>query len=1196
MKLHCTLVRGPHAGSPGPPLELTVEAPQGCAGPELQHALERQFGAGELSVSGHPLSCLVLGVSPLVTGAVIVDGAGRRTSRISADNSASLLVAVHSGPAAGTVLPLRRGTYRIGRSGTDIALPDPALSREHARLDVTDTAVTIADLDSVNGSFVDGKRMAQGEVSTDSVISCGSSTLSVVFGPLPAGGPTEWDAAGASVTEPLTIPHRPEGGNRGLLLLTAVLPLLIGVGLAVVTGMWMFLAFTGVSAVSMLVPLIAGRRQRRRLKSLVAAAVHEDKERRRRSAPSAAELALRGQTPPAGRSAGPAAPDEIALRLGLAEQVANIRLDPVDPDFEAPAAGLMPFILQLSGIAFVRGPQQDVAGLVRFVIMQLTSYRSAARTRILVHGPPSTLPLSARYLTPVVLASNAQTTLALLERGIDRTQERGVLILTGSVDGPREAPDLSDIAVGRGWQVLDCTLDGPAESGEVIELGGAIARWCNADSAKDFFPDLVPVGVFDRYCRSMALQRECSPQAERVVPQNCSLAEVLPWSAADVSARWLAGDVQPGLSVPIGMAAQGPRTLDLESDGPHLLVAGTTGSGKSELLRSLAAGLALSYPPNRINFLFFDFKGGSGLGPLTGLPHCVGMFTDLTRNELDRALSSLRAEIRFREEVLSAAHASDLEGYRAAGSPAGPLAHLVLVIDEFRMLVEDAPEALKELMRIAAIGRSLGIHLVMATQRPQGALTADIRANVTSSIALRVQSEMESVDIINSRVAAGIGVGSPGRAYLARGTEDPVEFQTASLAGASAAGNTSAVRVRLAAEASGTSAPDDDRQDAGRPTSPAEAAAPLVESLVKLWDGMGGVAPRRPVAPPLPARVALPSTAATAGSTPDAWSVELGLIDEPDRQRVSLLTWLPSSHGHLAFVGTTGSGVDDALDLAVQQLLGHDVESHVYLLDAGNSLSAAGSQPRVGAAAGLHELRRAVRILERIALEMSRRLNRPAKGISPPIVLVLGGWGSWVSSLRAGPLAWAEDLVQDIVRDGARAGVTVLIAGDREVVTARYFASVPNRAYFPTGSTDEGRLAWPRLPDVTRLRGRAVVFGPLTGSPGSVAQFYDPPPPGWADAALVKEPAVRPFRIEALPTRIGASEVLARIERHPASSAGKAAALRGANKNRKIVVGIGGDELIPAAVRLQPATILPVLGGSRVRQEFPAGNHSTPEP
>lgn len=1187
MMLHCTLVRGPEAGSPDPPLELTIEAPPGCAGLVLLQALERDYRAGELSVSGLPLSRLVLGVPPLVTGAVIVDGAGARLSEIAEGRATTLLVAVHSGPAAGTVVPLRRGTYRIGRHGTEIALPDAALSREHARLDVTDTAVTIADLNSVNGTFVDGKRVGQARVSTESLISCGNSTLSVVFGPRPAGRLPEWEAAGSSVAEPLTIPHRPEGGNRGVLLLTAALPLLIGVGLALITGMWMFLAFTAVSAISVLVPMITGRRQRHRLKSSVAAAVDEDKERRLRAAPSAAELVLRGQAEHAGRSGqrfdgggGPTAPDGIWLRLGLAEQRANIRLDPVDADFEAPAVGLMPFILQLPDHTFVRGTRKDVAGLVRFVIMQLTSYRSAARTRVLVHGLPGSLPLTARYLTPVVLSSSRRTTSDLLGRGIDRNRERGILIITGGPDGgPADIPALSDAAISRGWQVLDCTREDTAESGAVIELGGTLARLCGANYAKDFLPDLVPEGVFDRYCRSMALRLECSPQTGPVVPQNCSLAGLLPWSAADVSARWLVGQRRPGLSVPIGMAAEGPRILDLEVDGPHLLVAGTTGSGKSEFLRSLTAGLALCYPPTRINFLFFDFKGGSGLGPLTGLPHCVGMLTDLTRNELDRALISLRAEIRCREEMLSAAQAPDLGSYRATGSPAGALAHLVLIIDEFRMLVEDAPEALKELMRIAAIGRSLGIHLVMATQRPQGALTADIRANVTTSIALRVQSDMESVDIINSRVAAGISVDSPGRAYLARGTEEPVEFQAASLAGAEAALSSSEVRVRPAAEASGTPAPGHNGQGPGREPSPAQVAGPLIESLVKLWNCMGGAAPRCPVAAPLPSTAALPGSAAPGGPDSGEWSVQLGLVDEPDRQRVSRLSWQPTDHGHLAFVGGSGSGVDEALDLALQQLIGHNVEAHIYLLDAGNSLSSARSQPRVGAAAGLHELRRAVRILERVALELSHRLSRPEDALLPPIVLVLGGWGSWVSSLRAGPLAWAEDLVQDIVRDGTKAGVTVLIAGDREVVTARYFASIPNRAYFPTGSTEEGRLAWPRLPDVTRIRGRAVVFGPFTGSAGSAAQFYDATTAGMAGAASVKEPAVRPFRVEALPTRLGVSDVRARVACLMASPAGEAATAAGGNKNRNIIVGIGGDELVPASVRLPPGSIVPVLGG-----------------
>lgn len=1198
MPLHCTLVRGPDSGSPGPPLELTIEAGHGAAGLVVQQAIAEQYGAGELTVRGLPLSGLTAGVPPFVTGAVIVDGAGDRPSESFDATDAGLLLAVHSGPAAGTVLPLRRGTYRIGRSGTEIALPDAALSREHARLDVTDTEITITDLGSANGTVVDGKKVGRSAVSINSLISCGNSTLSIVFYPQPAGQLPEWDATGSSVTEPLRIPHRADSGNRGVLFLTAALPLLIGVGLAVITGMWMFLAFTAVSAVSVLVPLLAGRRQRRRLKASVAAAVEEDKERRRRSAPSAAALALRGQPERTDPPVATATPDPLGLRLGIAEQPANISLDPADQDFEAPAAGRMPFILQLSDLTFIRGHRQDVAGLIRFMVMQLTSHRDAARTRILLHGRPEYLPLTARYLSPVSLSSNARATAELLERGIDRSRERGLLILIDGVDGGAGNSGLSGTAISRGWQVLDCTRDGSAEAGTVIELGGNAARLCAADSARDFLPDLVPERVFDRFCRDNAPALRFRPATQPVVPPNCSLADVLPASAAATLVRWFGARRAPGLAVPIGMAAQGPRMLDLESDGPHLLVAGTTGSGKSELLRSLAAGLALCYPPDRINLLFLDFKGGSGLGPLTGLPHCVGMLTDLTRDELDRSLVSLRAEIRRREELLSAVQAPDLAGYRATGAAAGPLPHLVLVIDEFRMLVEDAPEALTELMRIAAIGRSLGIHLIMATQRPQGALTADIRANVTTSIALRVQSEMESVDIINSKVAAGIAVANPGRAYLARGTEDPVEFQTASLAGAAAELTASGVRVRLAAETLANAPGGPEGQlDRGPQQSPAQAAAPIIDSIVELWNRVGGTAPHRPVAAPLPRKVhragaatpaddrtsfhpeAEPLAVIMGDPSPCVWSVQLGLVDEPDRQRIARLTWQPSGHGHLALVGGTGSGADDAVVLALHQLIEHVEESHLYILDAGNSFVAARDEPRVGAVAGPHELRRAVRILQRIEVELSLRLRRPVEEQAPPLVLVLTGWGSWVSAFRAGPLAWAEDLVQDIVRDGARAGVTVIISGDREVVTARYFAAVPNRAFFPNGSTEESRLAWPRIPDVARIRGRAVVFGPLTESPGSVAQFYAEATAATARTATVKEPAIRPFRIEALPTRLSVSDVQARTARRAASPVDAGDAPGGGTKHRKIVVGIGGDELIPATVRLPPGSVLPVLGG-----------------
>ena len=159
------------------------------------------------------------------------------------------------------------------------------------------------------------------------------------------------------------------------------------------------------------------------------------------------------------------------------------------------------------------------------------------------------------------------------------------------------------------------------------------------------------------------------------------------------------------------------------------------------------------------------------------------------------------------------------------------LPHLVVVIDEFRMLVEQAPAALTELMRIAAIGRSLGIHLIMATQRPQGALTADIRANVTTSIALRVQSDMESMDIINAAAASAISLHTPGRAFLARGTEEPEEFQAASLSEPTDRSTPGRLRVRLASESlkdpTGKLPAADDHED----LTPAMAAAPLVEMM-----------------------------------------------------------------------------------------------------------------------------------------------------------------------------------------------------------------------------------------------------------------------------------------------------------------------------------------------------------------------------
>ncbi|XAS66193.1 FtsK/SpoIIIE domain-containing protein [Micrococcaceae bacterium Sec5.7] len=1232
MTLHCTLVRGPGSRSTDEPLELTIEASPDCTGEALQTEITRYFGTRELTLDGSAVSAMTVGVPPLVNGAILVDGgtpAARPGISPKDGSPPSLMLVVRSGPGAGTMLPLQRGTYRIGRSNTEVIIPDADLSREHARLEVSDTAITIVDLDSANGTEVDGKRVRKAVVSTGSTVRCGNSTMSVIFrGALSLSG-HELAEAGQSVAAPLKISRRAEAGNRTALLLSAGLPLVIGVGLAVLTGMWMFLAFTAVSAVSVLVPVVVGRRQRGELKAAIAAAVQEDRKRRRRSAPSAADLVISGPVAVTGQNINLDERGVVWLRLGLAEQQANISFEPDDPNLARPALGWAPLTLDPSTpIASVRGARRAVNGLAHSIIMQLSGYPLARNTRILIHGRIGLLPLAARYLDKVTLSANTRSTAAVLIPDPAPGNSPGVLMIMGDVGSAGPDAEIIEEARGRGWQVFHFIHAAGAASPTDIELGERTATLSTGGLRSGFVPDLVPEQVFNRYCRQRAAAADGMTPKTASLPESCSLGDVLPLSTAETSLRWATGRLRPGLPVPVGLAATGPRILDLEADGPHLLVAGTTGSGKSELLRSLTAALALSFPPDRINFLFIDFKGGSGLGPLTGLPHCVGMLTDLTLPELDRSLASLRSEIRLREELLASVQAPDLAAYRATCTgEANPLPHLILIIDEFRMLVEDAPEALRELMRIAAIGRSLGVHLIMATQRPQGALTADIRANVTTSIALRVQSEMESVDIINSKIAAGIAVDAPGRAFLARGTEAAEEFQTASLGLASAGVQETGITIRLAEDALSAPFPAKDSQSTGPATiTPAEAAAPIIDLTCRLWSTMGGSSARRPVANPLPAPLPFSRRRDFAPAHPAAevhalsldasgaeksCSAQLGWVDLPDEQRIALLEWRPAEHGHIGLVGGQASGAPEAMLLAVHQLITDRAETHFYILDADTSFGDIAASERVGAVACLHELRRGVRVLERLAHEMSARLSRQQGEQQTPLVLVISGWGSWVSAFRAGPLMWAEDVIQDIVRDGKKAGITVIISGERELVTSRFFASVPNRVFFPTGSNEDSRLAWPRLPDTAPVPGRGVAQGALADGKTAVCQFFAwPVNDGSAEEAPHRQPPALlevPFRIEPLPARVLVEDVLSRLGAGIGGSMGSAApdscdkapsaSDSPANRRRRLYIGLGGDELDPVAVRLPAGSVLAVLGGpasgkSTLIEALPAINTS----
>lgn len=215
-----------------------------------------------------------------------------------------------------------------------------------------------------------------------------------------------------------------------------------------------------------------------------------------------------------------------------------------------------------------------------------------------------------------------------------------------------------------------------------------------------------------------------------------------------------------GLRAMIGQSGVDAVHLDLRTQGPHALVGGTTGSGKSEFLQAWVLGMAAEFSPDRVTFLFVDYKGGSAFAECVALPHCVGIVTDLTPHLVRRALTSLRAELKYREELLHAKKAKDLLQLEERNDPDTPPA-LILVIDEFAALANDVEEFVDGVIDIAQRGRSLGIHLIMATQRPAGVIKDNLRANTNLRIALRMADESDSTDVIGSADAAVIDPSIP---------------------------------------------------------------------------------------------------------------------------------------------------------------------------------------------------------------------------------------------------------------------------------------------------------------------------------------------------------------------------------------------------------------------------------------------------
>jgi DNA segregation ATPase FtsK/SpoIIIE, S-DNA-T family len=547
------------------------------------------------------------------------------------------------------------------------------------------------------------------------------------------------------------------------------------------------------------------------------------------------------------------------------------------------------------------------------------------------------------------------------------------------------------------------------------------------------------------------------------------------------------GTATTTLTATLGVAGTEPVAIDLVADGPHALIAGTTGSGKSEFLRTLICSMVASHGPNEVNFVLIDYKGGAAFTGLNKLPHTVGFVTDLDAGLGQRALMCLEAELQHRERVLQKGGVDDIKKYRPACTQEN-LPRLVVIIDEFATMIKELPDFVSALIGIAQRGRSLGVHLVLATQRPAGAVNDTIRANTNLRLSLRVQAAADSSDVLGTPKAAALDRRFPGRAVLRLGPDEFVSLQTASC--------TISADHGFAAQ---QSISPGFREFDGVPTWPSparhEGSAPDHHKLTDLNAILNAAcalaieqsipAGRRPWPDPLPDSLAFALPTPTAAMTT---SIAVGLVDCPSGQRIDQLHAVDLTTNVMLVgtggVGVNGSGTTQALvTIATALAASHTAdELHLYLVDHGPAaFEPLTSLPHVGARITASEPERLDRLSKVLTTILETRRTSADGLAQPAIVVCIDDWGSFRSA-NDDPLGATLDRWYRIFADGPALGVICIVTMDRAQAMPSAAASSFGRrfAFRLNDPMDDSMLGISRSAPARSVPGRALDLADLS--------------------------------------------------------------------------------------------------------------------
>lgn len=512
-----------------------------------------------------------------------------------------------------------------------------------------------------------------------------------------------------------------------------------------------------------------------------------------------------------------------------------------------------------------------------------------------------------------------------------------------------------------------------------------------------------------------------------------------------------------------------PLVIDLKQPaeggvGPHGILVGATGSGKSEVLRALVLSLIATHGPDVLNLVLVDFKGGATFAGLAAVPHVAGVITNLGDDLqlVDRMAAALLAEVVRREELLRDAGAVASVG-ELEGRGGDLLPDLLVVIDEFAELLVARPEVVDVLGQLGRVGRSLGIHLLLASQRLDEGRLRGLDAHLSYRIGLRVQSPGESRALLGIPDAAALPT-RPGEGYLRTGPQPPTRFRAAYVSGPvpdledNGADIVLPVRRRSGPASLLTA------------STPTRTAAPSVlEALAQRMVGHGPVA-HRVWLPPLDRSPELADLLATAPADPLV--VPVGLVDRPDVQRYHpLLLDLRGAGGHIAIVGGPRSGRSSALATVVAALATRttSAQTQFYVIGSGGpALADLAALPHVGVVTRAGDVERAASAIDHVGHVVQRRRAEPTgrAGHWPDgrghVFLVIDGW----AALRA-VLPDAETAVSELATTGLGYGVHVLLSASR-------WLDLRGSLRDALGTRLELRLGEPADSEIDRRAARAV--------------------------------------------------------------------------------------------------------------------------